>query len=302
MGDDAVRQSMAVLHEHHIASYQFPEQAARAVGALWQAAEVRGQRSEVREIRLVQEVQPVREPEEHKPTLKVSNYLAEALQQGRSELGEAESRPILAVYGVPQPRAEIAPTAGEAARLAAAMGFPVALKIVSPDIFHKSEVGGIALKLADEGAVRRAYDAMLANVRQRRPDAVIAGVLVAEMAPPGYELIVGMRRDRQFGPLLMVGLGGIYVELLKDVAFRVAPFDSAQARRMLGETQAGKLLSGLRGQPPADVDAVVDVILRVAKLALDYPQIQEIDVNPLMAYPAGTTPGALAVDVRMVLG
>ena len=116
---------------------------------------------------------------------------------------------------------------------------------------------------------------------------------MAEMVRPGHELIVGMRRDPQFGPLLMVGLGGIYVELLKDVAFRVAPFDRNEARRMIAKTHAGKLLSGLRGQPAGDVEAVVDVILQVAQLALDHPQIQEIDVNPLMVYPAGAAPGAL---------
>ena len=117
-----------------------------------------------------------------------------------------------------------------------------------------------------------------------------------------FEAVIGMTLDPQFGPLLMVGLGGIYVELLKEVAFRVAPFDRSEARRMIAETHAGKLLSGLRGQPPADGEAVIDVILRIAQLALDHPQIQEIDVNPLMVYPAGVAPGALAVDVRMVLG
>ncbi len=305
MGDDAVRQPMAVLHEFYIASYQFPEQAARALGAMWQVAEgrrseVRG--SEVREIRTVREVLPIREVENRKAAGEVAAMLAAALQHGRAELGEAEARPILAVSGVPQARAEIAQTANEAARLAAMIGFPVALKIVSPDIFHKSEVGGIALQLADETAVRDAFDAMMARVRERRPSARIEGALVAAMVRPGHELIVGMRRDPQFGPLLMVGLGGIYVELLKDVAFRVAPFDRNEARRMIAETHAGKLLSGLRGQPPADVEAVVDVILQVAQLALDHPQIQEINVNPLMVYPTGAAPGALAVDVRMVLG
>ena len=163
---------------------------------------------------------------------------------------------------------------------------------------------------ATQAAVRAAFEAMLARVRERQPDARIEGVLVTQMAPPGHELIVGMRRDPQFGPLLMFGLGGIYVELLKDVAFRVAPFNRAETLAMIGETHAGKLLAGLRGQPPADIDAVAEVIERVAQLALDHPQIQEIDVNPLLAYPlnrrAGVVfpagQGALAVDVRMVVG
>jgi acetate---CoA ligase (ADP-forming) len=295
MGDDAVRQPMAVLHELQIASYQFPEQAARALGAMWRVADIR-------EIRTAGEVSIVRETEEKETAGQVSSRMSQALREGRTELGEAEARPVLAAVGVPQPRAELARTAAEAGQMAAAIGFPVALKIVSADIFHKSEVGGIALQLVDETAVRNAFDAMMARVRERRPSARIEGALVAEMVRPGHELIVGMRRDPQFGPLVMVGLGGIYVELLKDVAFRVAPFDRNEARRMIAETHSGKLLSGLRGQPPGDVEAVVDVILRVAQLALDHPQIQEIDVNPLMVYPAGATPGALAVDVRIVLG
>jgi acetyltransferase len=138
------------------------------------------------------------------------------------------------------------------------------------------------------------------RVRERQPGARVEGALVTQMAPPGHELIVGMRRDPQFGPLVMFGLGGIYVELLKDVDFRVAPFDRAEALAMVAETHAGKLLAGLRGQQPADIDAVAGVIERVAQLALDHPRIQEIDVNPLLVYPAGH--GALAVDVRMVLG
>ncbi len=207
---------------------------------------------------------------------------------------------MLAAYGIAQPRAELARSADEAGRLAAEIGFPVALKIVSPDIFHKSEVGGIALKLGDAAAVQAAFTAMLARVQQRQPGARIEGALVTQMAPAGHELIVGMRRDAQFGPLLMFGLGGIYVELLRDVAFRVAPFSRAETLAMIGETHAGKLLAGLRGQPPADIDAVADMIERVAQLALDHPQIQEIDVNPLVVYPAGQ--GALAVDARMVIG
>jgi acetyltransferase len=292
MGDEVVRQPMAVLHQHQIASYIFPDQAARAMGALWRYAEVRG--------RLGNWEIGQAEDEHHASRFIVHELLEQAIAHGQTQLGEAEARPALAAYSIAQPRAEIARTAEEAGRLAAAIGFPVALKIVSPDIFHKSEVGGIALRLDDEATAQAAFEAMLARVREHQPDARIEGVLVTQMAPPGHELIVGMRRDPQFGPLLMVGLGGIYVELLKDVAFRVAPFSRAETLAMIGETHAGKLLAGLRGQPPADIDAVAGVIERVAQLALDHPQIQEIDVNPLIAYPAGQ--GALAVDVRMVVG
>ena len=285
MGDEVVRQPMAVLHDQQIASYIFPEQAARALGVLWRYAEVRGRLVDWETGKLVAR-------SDHRSPI--------TLPPGPAQLGEAEARPILAAYGIAQPRAELARSAEEAGRLAAEIGFPVALKIVSPDVFHKSEVGGIALKLSDAEAVRSAFDSMLARVAVRQPGARIEGALVTQMAPPGHELIVGMRRDPQFGPLLMFGLGGIYVELLKDVAFRVAPFSRSEALAMIAETHAGKLLAGLRGQPPADIEAVAEVIERVARLALDHPQVQEIDVNPLLVYPAGQ--GALAVDVRMVVG
>ncbi len=292
MGDEVVRRPMAVLHEHQIASYIFPEQAARALGALWRYAEVKGRLG-------IWEIGQVASPSADRSPI-TDHRLPITLPPGPAQLGEAEARPILAAYGIAQPRAALARSAEEAGQLAVEIGFPVALKIVSPDIFHKSEVGGIALDLADELEARAAYTAMLARVQQRQPGAHIAGVLVTQMAPPGHELIVGMRRDPQFGPLLMFGLGGIYVELLKDVAFRVAPVGQSETLAMIGETHAGKLLAGLRGQPPADIDAVAQVIERVARLALDHPEVQEIDVNPLLAYPVGQ--GALAVDVRMVVG
>jgi acetate---CoA ligase (ADP-forming) len=283
---------MAVLHQHQIASYIFPEQAARALGALWQYAQVKE--------KSVDWNTGKRDHTPHAARCTVHELLAQAVANGHTQLGEADARPILAAYGVSQPRAVLARSGEEAGRLALEIGFPVALKIVSPDIFHKSEVDGIALKLADVAAVQAAYTAMLARVQQRRPGARIEGVLVTQMAPPGHELIAGMRRDPQFGPLLMFGLGGIYVELLKDVAFRVAPFSRRETLAMIAQTHAGKLLQGLRGQPPADIDAVAEVVERLAQLALDHPEVQEIDVNPLLAYPAGQ--GALAVDVRMVLG
>ena len=289
MGDEAVREPMIVLHRHRIALYQFPKQAARALGVMWRYAE--GREGKEGNEGKGERRNAVASSENRRPAIDVP--------EGRTHLGEAEARPLLAAYDIPQPRAELARSPDEAARLAAGLGFPVVLKIVSPDAFHKSEAGGIALNLGSEDKVRDAYVAMLERVREHRPNARIDGVLVTQMAPPGHELIVGMRRDPQFGPLLMFGLGGIYVELLKDVAFRVAPFDRAETLAMIGETHAGKLLQGLRGQPPADIDAVAEVIERVARLALDYPRIQEIDINPLIVYPAGH--GALAVDVRMVI-
>lgn len=282
MGDEAVREPTIALHKHRIALFQFPEQTARALGVMWRYA---GQKSEG--------------GSQSSDTEVAVGQVRVELPASRTHLGEVEARPVLAAYGIAQPRAELVRSSDEAALQAAQIGFPVALKVVSPDIFHKSEVGGIALNLGSAEAVRTAFGEMMGRVRDRQPDARIEGALVTQMAPPGYEVIVGMRRDPQFGPLLMFGMGGIYVELLKDVAFRVAPFSRTETLAMIAETHAGKLLQGLRGQPPADIDAVAEIIERVAQLALDQPRIREIDINPLIVYPAGQ--GALAVDVRMVL-
>jgi len=287
MGDEIVRQPMAVLHQHQIASYIFPEQAARALGTLWRYAEVQGRLRN-------QEIGNL--GSDHRSPFTVHRS---PLPSGPAQLGEAEARPILAAYGIAQPRAALARSAEEAGRLAAEIGFPAALKIVSPDIFHKSEVGGIALKLEDERAGQAAFAAMLARVQQRQPGARVQGALVTQMAPPGHELIVGMRRDPQFGPLLVFGLGGIYVEALKDVTFRVAPIDRRQAREMLNEIRAYPLLRGVRGEPPSDTEAIVDAILRLSQLVTDFPEIVEIDINPLMVFEQGK--GALGIDMRLIL-
>jgi acetyltransferase len=324
MGDDGVREPLVRLHRHRITLFQFPDQAAQVLGhmwryAAWRVSELTRERMSESVSERMGELVSGRVDERHddgaqavtKALLntpdvlpvnreKVAELLQRATDAGKVHLGELEARPILAAYGVLQPPAQMAHSADEARRAACAIGFPVVLKIVSPNILHKSDVGGIALDLDNEAVVAETFTTMMARVRESRPEAPIHGVLVASMASKGHELIIGMRRDPQFGPLLLFGLGGIYVEILNEVAFRVAPFDRAEALRFIDESHAGKLLKGIRGQPPADVDAVVDTIERVAQLALDFPQIQELDINPLIAYPAGQ--GALAVDARIVLG
>ena len=218
---------------------------------------------------------------------------------GKDSLGEAYTRPLLAAYGIPQVEGGFAGTAQRAAEIAERIGYPVVMKIVSPQLLHKSDVGGIRLNLADSAAVIAEYDRMMQEIHAARPDAVLEGVMVEKMAPRGQEVIIGMKRDPGFGPLLMFGLGGIYVELFKDVAFRVAPLTAEEARQMITETRAGRLLTGFRGQPPADLDAVVEVILRLGQLALDFSQIEEAEVNPLVVFPEGK--GALALDGRVIL-
>jgi acetyltransferase len=213
--------------------------------------------------------------------------------------GEAAARPLLETYGIPLIKGGEAKTAAEAAGIAGKIGFPVVMKIVSPDILHKSDVGGIRLNLKSEEDVAAEFEKLMVDIKQRCPTAKIEGVLIEQMAPKGQEVIVGMKRDAGFGPLIMFGLGGIYVELFKDVSFRVAPVSRAEALAMIKETAAGKLLTGFRGAAKADLDAVVDTICRVGQMALDFPEIQEMEVNPLLVFEEGK--GCIALDGRILM-
>jgi acetyltransferase len=213
--------------------------------------------------------------------------------------GESSSTFRILHSAIPILPARLARSASEAARIAREVGFPVACKIASPDISHKSDVGGVETGLGSASAVRAAFKRVTGNARRARPEARIEGVTVQAMARPGREVIVGAVRDPQFGPLVMFGSGGVYVELLKDVSFRLAPVARGEAEEMIKETLAGKLLSGLRGRPPADKSAVADVIVAVSELFAADEGIAELDINPLMVYDKGQ--GAVAVDVRMMM-
>jgi len=173
----------------------------------------------------------------------------------------------------------------------------VVLKIVSPDVIHKFDVGGVILNLKRSKEVKDAYNRILANVKKYKPDAKIVGVLVQEMAPPSTEVIVGATKDPQFGPALMFGFGGIFVEVLKDVAFRIAPITKLEAQEMITEVKAYPILRGYRGQPPADVNAIVEILLNTSKLVMDHPEIKELDLNPILVYEKG----AITVDARIIL-
>jgi len=214
-------------------------------------------------------------------------------------LGEAETRPILKAYGFDLIAGGVAEDVKTAAVLADKVGYPVALKIVSPQILHKSDLGGIALHLNTADALQNAAEEMLSQIGEAHPDAVIKGFLVEKMAPPGMEVIIGMRRDPTFGPLLMFGLGGVYVELFKDVGFGVAPLSKQGALRVIEKTKAGRLLGGYRGGPVYDVAGVVDAIGRLSQLALDFPSISEVEINPLLVQPGNG--GALVLDARIIL-
>ncbi len=200
-------------------------------------------------------------------------------------------------YQIPVTPFKLAKNEEEAAEFARQIGFPVVLKIVSPDIIHKSDAGGVIVNLQNAAEVKNAHRKILENAKKFDPAAKITGVLVQEMAPQSTEVIVGAIKDPQFGQTLMFGIGGIFVELLKDVTFRVAPLTREDAHEMVTKVRAYPLLTGYRNTPPADIDAIIKAILNTSKLVMDYPEIKELDLNPIMTYEKG----AKTVDARIIL-
>ena len=218
-------------------------------------------------------------------------------ESARTQLTETESKAVIADVGIPVVMTRLATTQQEAVAFAREIGFPVVLKIASPDVVHKSDVGGVRLGIEGEAEVREAYDGMLTYVKQKAPTATIHGVSVQKMAPHGTEVIIGATRDPQFGPVLMFGLGGITAELLQDVSFRVIPVRRWDASQMMRELEGYPLLQGFRGQEPADVAALEALLLKVSGLVENNPEIAELDLNPVFAYKDG----ALVVDARITL-
>ena len=225
------------------------------------------------------------------------NVFAQAKKEGRNYLLEPEAKMVCMEYGIPVPRFKVALTYDEAIKFAEGMGYPVVLKIVSPDIIHKFDIGGVALNLKNSSEVKKGYENILMNVKRHKPNAKIVGVLVQEMAPQSTEVIVGAIKDPQFGPALMFGLGGIFVEVLKDVTFRIAPITESDAREMITEVKAYPVLKGYRGQPPVDLNAIVNILLNTSKLVMDHLEIKELDLNPILVYEKG----AKTVDARIIL-
>lgn len=223
--------------------------------------------------------------------------LAQARAEGRTLLNEVEAKELLREAGVPATAATLAKSSAEAQSQADAMGYPVVLKVVSQDIAHKSDVGGVKLNLADKAAVGAAFDDIMRSAKAAEPDARIAGVSVQQMAKQGTEVIVGMTTDPQFGPVMMFGLGGIMVEVLKDVSFRLVPLTDKDAGQMIDEIKGKPILDGVRGQPAADIAALRATIVKVAQFVEKHPEVRELDLNPVFAYPDG----ALAVDARIVI-
>jgi acyl-CoA synthetase (NDP forming) len=220
-----------------------------------------------------------------------------ARQQGRTLLTELESKQILHDLGIPTALGHLATSEEDAVRAADAIGYPVVLKIASPDIVHKSDVGGVQLHLQDGEAVRQAFRAIQQSVASHVPEARIDGIIVQPMAAPGVEVIVGMSKDATFGPVLMFGLGGVLVEVLKDVSFRIVPLCQRDASEMIHDIKGFPLLAGYRGAAPADLEALQDILLTLSAFVESTPEVTEIDLNPIYAYARG----AVAVDARVVL-
>ena len=217
--------------------------------------------------------------------------------KSQNVLTEVESKELLKKAGIPLVEAKLARSKKEAISISKEMGLPVVLKISSPDVVHKSDSGGVKLGLANATQVSKAYNEIISSVKQAYPEAQIEGVSVQPMAPPGVEVIVGMSKDPQFGPVLMFGLGGILVEVLKDVSFRIVPVTARDAREMIREIKGYPILEGYRGQKPASIPALEKLIVKVSQFVEKNPHIKELDLNPIFAYPDK----AVAVDARIIL-
>lgn len=287
MGQVQVQDGIEILQSYGVPNYPFPERAAKSIKAM----------SEYRNIRLRPEPKFVHFDADRDATRKVFERVRE---EGRVSVVDAESREILEAYNLRIPMSQIAKDPDEAIEIAQQIGYPVVLKIASPDILHKTDIGGVKVGLQNPEDVRDAFELIVYRAQRYVQGAHIWGCLVQEMAPAGgLEVLVGVNRDPQFGPLVTFGLGGIYVETLKDVTFRVAPFSRQEAEDMLTEIRAHALLEGVRGKPAMDKEAIVDTLLRVGQLVQDFPEIAELDINPLIVYPRQQ--GAIAIDMRLVL-
>ncbi len=288
MGLEDVAPAIDLLQKKYgVPSYRFPENAMKALTAKAKFGEW------------------VRSPEQEYQVFEVDREGARQLfteerQAGRPQLVELKALEVLRHYGFPLVPYGLAKSADEAASAAEKIGYPVVMKISGPKILHKTDVGGVKLNLRDTDSVRQAYDAMIASVRGKMgQDVEIWGVLIQKMLPPGKEIILGVTRDPRFGPLLMFGLGGIYTEALRDVAFRLAPIRKNVASEMVTSIRSYRLLQGVRGEAPSDTAAIADCIMRLSQFVTENSEVKELDINPLIVYPRGN--GAMVADARIIL-
>ncbi|HJH30986.1 MAG TPA: CoA-binding protein, partial [Methanosarcinaceae archaeon] len=286
VGGTRIVEGERILNSRQIPNYSFPERAVASMRMLCAYSDIRRQTYNSPQV-----IESDRE--------RAANTLDNAAKLNQRTLG-LESFDILKAYDIPVVATATTKTLPQTIEACEVIGYPVVMKIVSPDISHKSDVGGIRLNLKNADDVERAYHAMMSDVRRYMPDAHISGVQVQEMVTGGKEIIIGMNRDVQFGPLLMFGLGGTYVEFLKDVSFAVAPINKDDAKHMVASIKTYPLLAGVRGEEPSDIDSIVETLMKVSQMVTDFPQLLEFEINPLMVLPDGH--GCVAMDIRITLG
>lgn len=286
MGIVDVSKGVKILRDNHIPHYSFPESAAKVIGRMHEYRQwITRPRTHVRHFQV--------------DSAKARRIVQKLIKKDIQSAPASDVEEILKIYGFPVPKSAFVKSEKEAVLAAAKIGFPVAMKIVSPDIIHKIDVKGVQLNLKNAEAVQKAYTDMLKNVKHFMPKARIHSVWIQQMAHKGKEVILGMKRDPRFGPLLMFGLGGTYVEIFKDVSFRLAPLRELGARHMLETIRTYPILKGVRGEKPVDIKKLIELLQRLSQLVCDIPEIQEIDINPLMIYEEGS--GGHVVDARMIL-
>jgi acetyltransferase len=274
-----------LLADKQIPNYLYPKRAVKSMKKLY-------------EYSIIKDQEYPKSPEFDVNKVIVKNIIEEAKEKGMHTLG-LESFDILKAYGIPTVGTAITKTLEDTIKAAEEIGYPLVMKIVSPQISHKSDVGGIKLNLNNGNEVKAAYEDMMENIPKKEPNAHLEGVQLQKMLSGGKEVIIGMVQDPTFGPMLMFGLGGIYVEVLKDVKFQIAPVNETEAKKMVAGIRTHELLEGTRGDKPKDIDSIVDIILRISQLVTDFPEINEFEINPLMVFDEGD--GALAVDMRLML-
>ncbi len=287
MGKKSVEAGSKILMKYHIPNYSYPEQAVSSLNAMYQYQEW------------------TKRPEKVYPHLeglkeKVRDIFEKAKEEKRENLRESETYEVLSAYGFMQPKSLVARTSEEAVAAAKGIGYPVVMKIISPQILHKSDIGGVRVNVNSKKEVENAFFEITTRVKHVMPTAHIYGVTIQEMISGGKEVIIGITRDAQFGHMVMFGLGGIYVEVLKDVAFRIVPLSKEDAHEMIRETRVFPLLRGVRGEAEADIEAIEKSLLLLSQMAIDFPQIIEAEINPLLIKKRGE--GAVAIDARFIIG
>lgn len=286
MGGTLMQKGVDLLIQNEVPNYPFPERAVIAFRGMANYA--------------AWKELPIQAPtvfEVDKAT--VAAAFAKTRADGRTEMNEIECAGILEAYGIKIPANKLCATAAEAVAFADSIGYPVVMKIASPDILHKSDCGGVKVGLKNSQEVADIFTSMTTSIQALKPDANIWGVNIQQMIVDGKQTILGMSHDPQFGPMIMFGLGGIYVEVLKDVTFRIAPLNAREAKDMMKEIKSYKLLTGVRGEQSVDLEACAEAIQRLAQLVTDFPEINEMDINPLTVLPG--TRGAIALDSRIAL-